>query len=113
MIDRYVAEALRNTEPGGGDVSAEVLLLRFQRLLKENEPHLIRLGDWLNRQLGDRLAGSFSPVRVLDSLLWIDWWACWEKSGYFIKWIVPEDEGRQEYELTCDGKNELGNLPSL
>ena len=85
--------------PGVGD-----LRLRFRELLRAHQPLLTHIGEWLGGRLSGHLTRAVPPVRVLDSLLWCDWWACWQPEGDFRLWIIPDDRDRNEYALTDEGR---------
>jgi len=109
MIDSYVEQALTEMEPTSGPLGAGDILMRFRRLLKSNLMPLVELGEWLQEHLLSELPEPLPPVRVLDSLLWCDWWAFW-RDGDFKKWVIPRDKNRTDYELTARGKALLARL---
>jgi hypothetical protein len=83
MIDRWVNEALT----GGRRASANLLieLSRFRAILLEHREVLEELGRWLAARVGVR---TIPAVRVLDSLIWFDWWACEAYAADFEAWIT-------------------------
>ena len=110
MIDSKVAAALTDIDRATAAPDATVLLTRFRELLLSHQRILERLSVWLARQL-DNL--PIPPVRVLDSLLWLDWWGCCGPEKYFSNWINPDENRRDHYALTPAGEHELNNLESL
>lgn len=109
MIDSYVAAALIEMESDDAAANAQILLTRFRDSLLQHRRTIEHLSEWLSQRL-DGL--QISPVRVLDSLLWIDWWACCRPKGDFTAWIKPEYRQRDHYELTPAGEDVLKKLRS-
>lgn len=96
MIDRWVLEALTNDPKR--PPKASVLLSRFQRLLVTHHDGLSGLATKLSR----RTSTTVSPVRVLDSVIWFDWWACYTYCPIFRHWVIPSSRpGAMEHSVTA------------
>jgi hypothetical protein len=71
MLDSLVWSALDHLRNPDGLPEA---VSRFRVLCVANTPRLTRLQVWLNGQLANRRSrAQVSLVRVLDSLIWLDW----------------------------------------
>jgi hypothetical protein len=103
MVDRYVYWAVtRNAKLG--TTSMVVVLERFKHLLIENQDLLDRLGALLASRLRVP-AGTITTVRVLDSLLWFDWWAIYRYASDFRRYVAPNSKpGGREHLVREDGE---------
>lgn len=108
MIDRHVLDALV-AEPRSRKLS--IALARFKALLHANEETCASLA----RELSAAVGTMVTPVRVLDSLLWFDWWAVYMyghrgRKKLLTRWFVPRTRGSH---VRVGGGTEDLALPSL
>jgi hypothetical protein len=102
MIDKHVYRAMTGNKPLGNVPMADVLA-RFQKLLVTNHEQLSQLGELLASRLGEP-EGTISPVRVLDSLVWFDWWAIYQYASDFKRWLAPNNtQGAREHLIREEG----------
>jgi hypothetical protein len=104
MIDKHVYQAVTGNKPLGKVPMADVLT-RFQKLLVANFDQLSKLGTLLASRL-DLTEGTITPVRVLDSLIWFDWWAIYQYSSEFRRWLAPNNgPGAREHLVRQEGED--------
>lgn len=89
MIDKHVYQAMTGNQPLGRVPMADVLT-QFQKIVVANHADLSRLGKLLGSRL-DVEESTISPVRVLDSLIWFDWWAIYQYAADFRRWVAPNN----------------------
>ena len=97
MLDSLVREALT----GGGEATSIVLLRRIQSLLQTYDGGLSAVGLWVQGASGGRLSKPLPPVRILDCLIWFDWWVSDDGSGTFKRWIRVRDSNAGEHDVTA------------
>jgi hypothetical protein len=93
MLDRAVRKALTGSESGPPFFSSAELINRFRLILRAHYGTLSELGGRLS--IAADLPAPISAVRVLDSLIWFDWWACQNNAEDFGDWVRPDWDGEQ------------------
>jgi hypothetical protein len=104
MLDSLVLKALVGGEPRAARTPRKALP-RFQELLRQHLADLTDLGRQLAALLSPALQPPLPPVRVLDSLIWFDWWMSSRYyQGEFKVWLrSPRKKPVMDYEITEEG----------
>ena len=97
MIDQYVMDALIGRYER--NCPWVECLDKFRNILLDHFDSLNLLGRELS-SVG-HLSAEITPVRILDSLLWFDWWAV--STGDFAHWITT-DQSPEGFLLTDRGR---------
>jgi hypothetical protein len=93
MLDVAVCKALTGREEKPSHFPSVKLIERFKSILMEHHGTLKNLGERL--AVAAILPAPLPSVRVLDSLIWFDWWACQNYVQDFGSWVQPDWDGGQ------------------
>lgn len=106
MIDRYVHDALTN-RARRGSVPALELLRRFRRLVRDNARSIAALQQAFLRDAHPEKdpRPALTAVRVVDKLLWFDWWGIYRYAGELGRWVTPvTGQNAQHHGITVVGE---------